>query len=51
MRRIEELIQYRAQYKIDLLSNERDLRLRPKLTELIEKRTGNRASRSWNVIR
>jgi hypothetical protein len=51
MRRIEELIQYRAQYKIDLLSNERGLRLRPKLTELIEKRSGNRASRSRNVIR
>ena len=51
MRRIEELIQYRAQFKIDWLSYNRGLRLRPKLTELIEKRTLNRASRSRNVIR
>lgn len=51
MRLIEELIQYRAQFKIDWLSNDRGLRLRPKLTELIEKRTLNRASRSRNVIR
>ena len=51
MRRIEELIQYRAQFKIDRLSNSRGLRLRPKLTALIEKRTLNRASKSRNVIR
>ena len=51
MLRIEELIQYRARFKIDWLSNNRGLRLRPKLTELIEKRTLNRASRSRSVIR